>query len=380
MEPSKLALHAGVPSVPRTAPLAFVRLSGLRRFSLTRAAWLGIALSGMVSGQEIVTVPDFHPPLGGNTLRCQITPVQPVVTFEMRIRTGYSVTVPVNQARGPGHSWRIVVRITPDGGEPVYLASDSTLSPPPKNAGSGYLFGQFQVGDGHYSAALALTDDLGRACSREWQFEASFDRLAPGFSNPILPGDVKGRSWTPPTPHPPVFRRLTVIVDGLDENWRNELTLLLEQAPARSVRLAIYGLPDQYLFRDDDFRLSDLGRVQSESVKEALKALAAEKAADPHGKLHRWKPNPASDAGLLASLVTAELRAPDPSETVIILGSEFSQYMASRAARDVFSALTAAHAGVSQRYFYIRYFVQSAAASQRWESCGIAGRAPTGSA
>jgi hypothetical protein len=272
---------------------------------------------------------------------------------------GYRVRVPLGQYSGPGHYWRVVVRVTPDAGEPVYLADHSTLRPIPQTDISGEISGGFQVGDGHYSAALVLTDDLGRACSREWQFEARLDRLAPGLSSTLAPGAVEELSWTPPpAARAPVFGRLTVMVDFADMHWREELPLLLDQAPARRVRLVVFYLARfrLVLFRDDDFHVSDLNRAANETVHEAIKEADKERVVSVQTLQHPAAPSPTADADLLADLVGQELRSGEPSDAVIILGSWFSPGLLPRAARDALAALAAGRAGISQRYFYIRYF------------------------
>jgi len=173
------------------------------------------------------------------------------------MRAGYMIRVPLDQYRGSGHSWRVVVRVTPGNGEAIYLASSFNLKPVPETEIFGEARGVFLPGEGHYTGDLVLSDDLGRACSYEWKIGARFDGLAPGLHSPLAPGAIAEMSRTPPPARGvggAAFERLSVMADFSDPHWREELTALLEQTPARRTRLVLFTLAHHMeLFRDDDF-------------------------------------------------------------------------------------------------------------------------------
>jgi len=296
--------------------------------------------------------------MGSDTLRCEVTPVKPELNYALRLRAGYEVRIPLSQYQGPGHRWRVLVRVTPESGngEPVYLASSLSLLPIPQTKFYAEFGGGFLVGDGHYSAALLLTDDLGRVCSREWQFDAHFDRRALGLENALPPGSVVALSRTPANPErAPVFERLTAMIHVAAASWRDELVSVLEQVPARKVRLVLFNLEQQkLLFRQDNFQPSDLNSA-TDGVHNLLRG-----AVDYHILQHAT-----GDADLLADLVNRELQAAEPSDAVILV-STWSPSV-HRVAPGVMATLPRDRGGALQRYFYIRYVPTSS--SRCWAPC-----------
>src|ERR1700722_424899 len=57
------------------------------------------------------------------TLKCQFAEIPPALNFALRFQTGFSVQLPVQQFQGPGHGWDVLLRVTPDGKEPVLLTT-----------------------------------------------------------------------------------------------------------------------------------------------------------------------------------------------------------------------------------------------------------------
>ena len=65
----------------------------------------------------------FEPTAGDEPLECEVSPLKPTLNLNFEFEAGYVVRVPRRQYRGPSHGWAILVRVTPEGGSPVYLAS-----------------------------------------------------------------------------------------------------------------------------------------------------------------------------------------------------------------------------------------------------------------
>src|SRR3982751_5602837 len=102
-----------------------------------RLAWI-LALAGWstATAQNIVNPNRVRPLISrmesgadGPALSCQVTPNKPMLNFSFRYQAGYSVSVPMKQYFGSGHSWTVLVQITPkaEGGRPVYLLSRMSL-------------------------------------------------------------------------------------------------------------------------------------------------------------------------------------------------------------------------------------------------------------
>src|SRR5581483_1060047 len=56
-------------------------------------------------------------------LSCWVGSLRPTLNFGFRFQSGFVVRVPMNQYRGKGHRWTVLVRVTPEAGQPVYFAS-----------------------------------------------------------------------------------------------------------------------------------------------------------------------------------------------------------------------------------------------------------------
>jgi hypothetical protein len=68
-------------------------------------------------------------------LKCQVQPLRPVLDFSLRFHAGYTVLAPMNQYNGPGHRWRVGLRIqAASAAEPVYFVDRLRLPDvaPPK--------------------------------------------------------------------------------------------------------------------------------------------------------------------------------------------------------------------------------------------------------
>jgi hypothetical protein len=62
----------------------------------------------------------------------------------------------LSQFHGPGHQWDVLLRLTPDGGEPVFLSAAEKLPDVPDTKISGGFTGTFRVGEGAYQVDALL--------------------------------------------------------------------------------------------------------------------------------------------------------------------------------------------------------------------------------
>src|SRR5580765_8637650 len=51
-------------------------------------------------------------------LNCSVSELKPALNFGFRFQSGYTVRVPMGQYRGLGHRWTVLMRVTPEGGQP----------------------------------------------------------------------------------------------------------------------------------------------------------------------------------------------------------------------------------------------------------------------
>jgi hypothetical protein len=291
------------------------------------------------------------------SLRCEVTPVQPTLDFRFRFQAGYSVNVPMEQYLGPKHGWAIFTRVTPPDGKPAaYLVARVRLPDVPPTKVKIDTFGGFLVGPGRYHIEWVLYDDQERVCRKDWNIEA---KLTHGEHNvkldipPATVADFGGKGLPPQTrarDDAPPFR-LTILLHAapisphrtqLRINDRillmSTLASLAGVVPALSVRLAVFNLDkQQILFNQEDFTLASLGRVA-----QALSDMELD-AIDYH-----TLQNPTGHVDLLSDLINRELASPKPSDAVVFLGPA-SRYL------DKMPPSAVDTAAAKLRFFYFQY-------------------------
>jgi hypothetical protein len=291
------------------------------------------------------------------SLRCEVTPVQPALDFRFRFQAGYSVNVPMEQYLGPKHGWAILTRVTPPDGKPAaYLVARVRLPDVPPTKVKIDTVGGFLVGPGRYHVEWALFDDQDRVCRKDWNIEAKLSHSERNVKLDIPPATVAdfGGNGLPPQTRArddaPPFR-LTILLHAAPISPRrtqlriNDRILLMSTlaslagaVPALSVRLAVFNLDKQrILFNQDDFTLASLGRVA-----QALNDMELD-AIDYH-----TLQNPTGHIDLLSDLINRELASPKPSDAVVFLGPA-SRYIDKMPRSAVDAAAT------KLRFFYFQY-------------------------
>src|SRR5438270_5475712 len=89
----------------------------------------------VVDGRRLGTaLAKFADPAPADTLRCSVSTIHPTLNYSFRFQAGYVLTIPMNQCERAGHSWHLITRVTPEGGDrrPVYLAANYGLPNVPK--------------------------------------------------------------------------------------------------------------------------------------------------------------------------------------------------------------------------------------------------------
>jgi hypothetical protein len=301
-----------------------------------RAGLIVLCLCRLVSAQTTIDASRVQLFLGQfrgaqrPTLECDVRPIRPALGFSMRFEAGYTLTLPLSQYSGPGHSLKSVVRIAPKGenSAPVFLADSYRLAAIPPTKLNAEFGGGFFVGEGHYLASLILLDDSGRSCTKNWEIDAELPRGS-AMKLVIRPNSISELSLAAvrrARSSPGGRLRLTILMDaaplagsaGSDEPGLNaidrvfllgSLSALLENLPVSSTRLVVFNLEQQReLFRRDDFTLSLLGDVAA-ALNQVQLSTVDYRSLQPAGR-----------ARLLWEMMDRELSDPDPSNAVVFLG------------------------------------------------------------
>ena len=182
-------LVAGV-QTPKTMPHSVLyRLETARR--LTRAGLIATAcFSSVLGAQELVPAsgPDGTVRLFTSDaailesqdvrhdLPCNVTPIKPILGFDLKFHSGYDVTIPLRELAGSENSLTMIFKVTPQDrpDEPVYFSQRFSVPPIDENAGGpAYLEGNFDLGEGKYHVDWLMRDRTERVCANNWDVEAS---------------------------------------------------------------------------------------------------------------------------------------------------------------------------------------------------------------
>ena len=307
---------------------------------MRRALMLALAACTLVPAQRIVNPNRLRGLVeqleGGHAgepaLRCQVSAIKPSLNFGFRYQSGYTVTVPMNQYFGSGHRWTVLVRITPEGGarKPIYLISEIALPPVPKNYGEAGVGGGYLLGEGVYDVRWMMLDDAGRVFRKTWRLDVHLsraDRLVKVAMPPDTVGELvlRGSRPLPLETGDAVTRRLTIFLHvaplfpqrtrlryGDVMTLMSTVSSLMEQVPARSVRLVLFNLDQQKeLYRKEDFLLRDMAQVFQTMSRIELGKVDIQVLQNKRGYVD-----------LLADLVNREIEAQPASDVVLFLGPQ----------------------------------------------------------
>jgi hypothetical protein len=269
----------------------------------------------------------FQSPQAGATLDCQFTPVRPALDFSFRFRTGYVLRTPLSQFRGKGRGWTVLLKVKPEAGEPTFLAHTFHLPDVPDTRLLNEAAGGFLVGAGKYRVQAVVDDDRRRVCRAQWNIEAKFDSAERRLMPAMLPGSVAEIASALPGPPAavPKIGRLTILLHAAPLSPRlsklqardvsilvGSLSTLVNQLPARSVRLVVFNLEQQsVLLRKEGFTSAGIEDV-SRAMDEIQLSMVDYKTLQ----------NAGGSMGLLTTLIRAELQASEPSDEVVFLGPQ----------------------------------------------------------
>ena len=266
---------------------------------------------------------------GGPALRCDISPVQPALTFGFRFRTGYRVSLPSVQFTATEHRITIDVRVIPENSAPVFVTATQVLPNVASPKVEVVAGGTFEVGEGSYGISLMAVDDQDRSCRSSWHIQAHRTGSERDVAPTAAPGIVAEFSAVDVEPEDgktvPRTGRLTVLLHAapLAPNRPKlnpgEIAVLTEsvgslvrQWPAKSVRLIAFNL-DQHsiVLRSDDFRASQMNELQSK-LEQMDFAAVDYRVLKAGGK----------PIDLLAGLIQQEVQEAQHSDAILVVGPE----------------------------------------------------------
>jgi hypothetical protein len=142
-------------------------------------------------------------------LPCRVTPIKPALGFDLRLHTGYEVSIPLKELAGPENLLTILFRVTSEDrrDETVYF-TQRVLVPliEPEASGDAYLQGAFDVGEGRYHVDWLMRDRSERVCSHYWDVDTALTSKDREISLALPPGFVGATEFEQFKEEPPVQR------------------------------------------------------------------------------------------------------------------------------------------------------------------------------
>lgn len=142
-------------------------------------------------------------------LPCTVSPVKPILGFDLKYHAGYDVVVPLKDLAGGDNQLTVVFRVTPDNNkdESTYFSQRWNVPAIDADAGgSATLNGTFDVGEGKYHVDWLMRDRAERICSFNWDAEANLPAKDKLMALDIAPNSVKPFETEPFKQEPPVER------------------------------------------------------------------------------------------------------------------------------------------------------------------------------
>lgn len=272
---------------------------------------------------------EFKPPPDGRIVGCQATPIKPRIDFGFRFQAGYFTTLPLQHYSGSKHSLAILTRVTPAGGQPVYLLSTINLPAVPKTKAVIEIGGSYQLGEGDYSVDWMLLDDANRVCTKHWNVKAHRSRAERNVNLRLAAGTVRSlysrlpRASSNPEPNREPIGRITILLHAAPlfsrstqlrafdrEFLLGSLSSLLEELAASSIRLVAFNLDQQKkLFSSESFNSREIVTLGQRLRELQLGTID-----------YKILQNGAGHLNLIDELLADELKAKDRAEAIIFLG------------------------------------------------------------
>ncbi len=182
-------------------------------------------------------------------LPCTVSPVKPVLGFDLKFHAGYEVSVPLRELAGPENLLTIVFRVTYEGRKDAPRMFSHRIRVPDIEAeakGDAYLQGNFDLGEGVYHIDWLMRDRAERVCADRWDIEAVLPPKEKTIQVALAPGAVQASDVEPFKEEPPVSRTqdatplsVKVLINFAPQNARSATLRPLDTAALVSILRSI---------------------------------------------------------------------------------------------------------------------------------------------
>jgi hypothetical protein len=315
------------------ARLALVPLAAL--FSLPVGAQSQLAGSGggtlhmMTTDLAVLEAQDVR-----KDLPCTVTPVKPVLGFDLRFHASYEVNVPLKELSGAENRLTILFRVVPDNhkDDPTYFVQHVHVPSIEEEAkGDATLGGTFDLGEGNYHIDWLMRDRSERVCSFYWDSEAQLPAKDKQIALEMAPGAVHRAQEEQFIEDPPVERapstgaplNIKVLVNFAPQNYDSPAlrpidTVALVSILRRISREPQFGKFSLVAFNIQEqrvvYRQSSSERIDFPALGHALESVKLgtvdmKRLAQKHG-----------DTDFLTELIKKEMGAEDHPDALVFAG------------------------------------------------------------
>jgi len=140
---------------------------------------------------------------------CTVSPVKPMLGFDLKFHAGYEVIVPLKELAGSDNHLTMVFRVYPEHkpDEAAFFSQRWNVPAIDDDAGGGaQLAGSFDVGEGKYHVDWLMRDRSERVCSHSWDADATLPAKDKQMALDIAAGAVQPAETEPFKQEPPVQR------------------------------------------------------------------------------------------------------------------------------------------------------------------------------
>jgi hypothetical protein len=123
-------------------------------------------------------------------LPCTVTPVKPILGFDLHFHSGYEIQLPLRELVGEGDNLTIIFHVTSSTAKdsPYYFTQKYTVPEIEADAkGDAFLQGGFDIGEGDYHVDWMMRDRMERVCSSNWDVTAALSGKDLGMKLAIAP-------------------------------------------------------------------------------------------------------------------------------------------------------------------------------------------------
>jgi hypothetical protein len=310
-------------------PLAAVLLAVEARAQSQLAGAGGGAIHMMTTDLAVLEAQDVR-----KDLPCSVTPVKPVLGFDLRFHAGYEVNVPLKDLAGSENKLTIIFRVTPDNhkDDPVYFVQHVHVPAIEDDAkGDATLGGAFDLGEGNYHIDWLMRDRSERVCSFYWDSEALLPPKDKQIALEMAPGTVHHLQEEQFIEDPPVERapstgaplNIKVLVNFAPQNFDSPAlrpmdTVALVSILRRISREPQFGKFSLVAFNIQEqrvvYRQSSSERIDFPALGHALESVKlgtidTKRLAQKHG-----------DTEFLTDLIKKEMSAEDHPDALVFAG------------------------------------------------------------